>query len=445
MTPSPDPGASSELLRWGVFTRLAVGMTTLGIAIGAVFPWFAELLDVPSEYSRATTFRLACLAAGIALGAANWLLTRHVIGRRLQLLATRLTDLADAVGTPLATAGADRGTGTGTGTGLALPAGAPDDLGRTAAAFNAMLAALDRERRFRSVVHGTSDTIFVVDADARLSFVSDSVEGLLGRTPAEILGEGARQVVHPDDLARVGAGLRAGTRGTQDLPDVLVVRAQHADGSWRRLEMTTSDRRADPVIGGLLLTARDVTDRIELQERLAHQATHDALTGLPNRAAALACGARLLTDRRDSERVAVLLLDLDGFKEVNDTLGHAVGDRLLAQVGPRLRTQVRDVDVVARLGGDEFLLLLPDATTEGAGAAAARARAALREPFLVDGRTLHVDASIGVAVSGTGPDDVDSLLRQADAAMYTAKRRRTGVELHDPSGDAHHGRLLAPR
>lgn len=309
-----------------------------------------------------------------------------------------------------------------------------------------MLAALDRERRFRSVVHGTSDTIFVVDAEARLSFVSDSVEGLLGHRPAELVGEGAGTLVHPDDLALVGAGLEAGPAdGPRELPDVFVVRVRHVDGTWRRLEMTTSDRRADPVIGGLLLTARDVTDRIELQERLAYQATHDALTALPNRAAVLARGAELLADRRGSERVAVLLLDLDGFKEVNDTLGHAFGDRLLAQIGPRLRPQVRDVDVVARLGGDEFLVLLPGVTPAGAGAAAARARAAVREPFLVDGLPLDVDASIGVAVSGAGPADIETLLRQADVAMYAAKRRRTGVEFYDAASDTPDRRIPAAR
>jgi diguanylate cyclase (GGDEF)-like protein len=207
--------------------------------------------------------------------------------------------------------------------------------------------------------------------------------------------------------------------------------------------MTSADRRADPVIGGLLFTARDVTDRIELQERLAYQATHDELTALPNRAAVLSRGAELLAARRGAERVAVLLLDLDRFKEVNDTLGHGYGDRLLAQVGPRLRPHVRDVDVVARLGGDEFLLLLPDTTVDGARAAAARARAALNEPFLVDGLALDVDVSIGVAVSSAGPADIDSLLRQADIAMYTAKERQSGVEVYDAAADGHdRGRLV---
>ncbi len=440
MTQILDTDADVGRPRWGVFTRLATGMLALGVGVGTIFPFFAEVLDVPTEYSRAITFRLACLAAGIALGAANWLLARHVIGRRLRLLATRLTDVAEAVGTPLGAAGS---SGT-TDADLTLPAEAPDDLGRTAAAFNALLAALDRERRFRSVVHATSDTIFLVDDRGELSFVSDSVAGLLGRPPADLMGMGARQIVHPDDLARIGVGLVPGAAGVATgVPDVFLMRVRHGNGSWRHLEMTSSDRRGDPLIGGLLLTARDVTDRIALQERLAYQATHDELTSLPNRAAVLARGAELLATRRGDERVAVLLLDLDRFKEVNDTLGHGYGDRLLAQVGPRLRPQVRDVDVVARLGGDEFLILLPDVTPEGARAAAIRARAALGEPFLIDGLALEIDASIGVSVSGAGPADIDSLLRHADIAMYTAKERQSGVEIYDAASDGNdHGRLV---
>ncbi|MGY2064581.1 putative bifunctional diguanylate cyclase/phosphodiesterase [Blastococcus sp. SYSU DS0619] len=417
--------------RLGVFPRLALGMAALGICIGAVFPYFAELLAVPTQYSRASTFRLACLAAGIALGAANWVLARRVIGRRLQLLATRLTEVADTVGGPLGSAGIPHDA-------LTLPVGAPDDLGRTAAAFNAMLAALDRERRFRSVVQATSDVIALVDPTGRISFVSDSVADLLGRPPQELVGERPRDLLHPDDQARLGD-----SDGPADLPGVLLVRLRHRDGDWRHLEVTSSDRRTDPVIGALLLTARDVTERIELQDRLAHQATHDELTALPNRAAALASGAQLLAARRGGERVAVALLDLDRFKEVNDTLGHSYGDRLLAQVGPRLRPHVRDVDVVARLGGDEFLLLLPDVTPEGARTAAERVRAALGEPFLVDGLALDVDVSIGVAVSADGPVDIGSLLRQADIAMYTAKERQSGVEVYDAAADGHdRGHLL---
>jgi diguanylate cyclase (GGDEF)-like protein len=129
-------------------------------------------------------------------------------------------------------------------------------------------------------------------------------------------------------------------------------------------------------------------------------------------------------------------MDLDRFKEVNDTLGHSYGDRLLAQVGPRLRPLVRDVDLVARLGGDEFAVLLPDVTVAEAHSAAQRLHAALGTPFLVDGLALDVDVSIGVAVRGDGVADVDTLLRHADIAMYSAKEQQDGVQVYDPLSDS---------
>jgi diguanylate cyclase (GGDEF)-like protein len=131
----------------------------------------------------------------------------------------------------------------------------------------------------------------------------------------------------------------------------------------------------------------------------------------------------------------VLLMDLDRFKEVNDTLGHSYGDRLLAQVGPRLRPLVRDVDMVARLGGDEFAVLLPDVSVAEAQRAAQRLHAALGTPFLVDGLALDVDVSIGIAVGADGGSDVETLLRHADIAMYAAKEQQDGVQVYDPLSD----------
>ncbi|MCZ2846898.1 putative bifunctional diguanylate cyclase/phosphodiesterase [Modestobacter sp. VKM Ac-2978] len=423
-------------VRWSAFTVLAVGMALLGLAVGAVFPSFAELLGVPARYTGAPTFRAACLAAGLVLGCANWLLVRQVIGSRLRVLAGRLSDIAATVGNPVASAqGPSRPAAD-----LALPVGSRDDLGITAAAFNALLAALDLERRFRSAVHASNDVMALLTPTGEISFLSDSVADVLGWTREELLGRHVGGLLHAEDADLfTDSGAPIAPDG-QPLSQVFVVRARHRDGSWRHLEVSSSDRRGDPVIGGLLITARDVTDRLELQQRLAFQATHDALTGLPNRAALLARGAELLTG---PARLAVLLMDLDRFKEVNDTLGHSYGDRLLAQVGPRLRPLVRDVDLVARLGGDEFAVLLPGVTATEACAAAARLQAALGTPFLVDGLALDVDVSIGVAVAGAESLEIGALLRQADIAMYTAKERQSGVQLYDPSADDHdRSRLL---
>jgi diguanylate cyclase (GGDEF)-like protein len=180
-------------------------------------------------------------------------------------------------------------------------------------------------------------------------------------------------------------------------------------------------------------------------ERFAYQALHDPLTALPNRI--------LLRDRtdqairqadRDLVAAALLLLDLDRFKEVNDTLGHHYGDQLLIQVGQRLQAALRQVDTVARLGGDEFAVLLPRvATAEGAVAVASKLQAALEEPFLLEGLTVDVEASIGVALYPDHGNDPEELLQHADIAMYTAKETHAGFVLFDPKLDQHSPRKLA--
>ncbi|MGZ4632852.1 MAG: putative bifunctional diguanylate cyclase/phosphodiesterase, partial [Actinomycetes bacterium] len=191
---------------------------------------------------------------------------------------------------------------------------------------------------------------------------------------------------------------------------------------------------------GLFRTVASASRQLRRQSRRnAHQAMHDALTGLPNRV--------LLHDRigqalRASDRgllpVALVLLDLDRFKEVNDTLGHHHGDALITQVGPRLRAAARDVDTVARLGGDEFAVLLPDVDGDtGAMVAAERLRDALRAPFEVADLQLAVEASIGVAVYPSDASDADMLLQHADVAMYVAKRGHAGIVLYDAADDHH--------
>jgi diguanylate cyclase (GGDEF)-like protein/PAS domain S-box-containing protein len=433
MTRQRDDGSSR--VPWPAFTRLAVGMGALGAGIGAGSPFLAELTGVLPDGAATPGLVGAAVAAGLALAVVNWLLARQVIGRRLRQLADRLTEVARAVGDPVASA---QGPGRPTAE-LALPVDSTDDLGATAAAFNALLAALDRERRFRSVVHATNDVMALLTPSGQISFVSDSITDVLGWSRTDLLNRHAGDLLYAEDahlFTDTGAPITHDGEPSQVFP----VRVRHRDGSWRHLEVSSSDRRDDPDIGALLLTARDVTERLELQLRLAHQATHDDLTGLPNRAAVLTRGEALLGE---ATSLAVLLMDLDRFKEVNDTLGHSYGDRLLAQVGPRLRPLVREVDMVARLGGDEFAVLLPDVTVSEARAAAERLHAALGTPFVVDGLALDVDVSIGVAVCGGGATDVGTLLRQADIAMYAAKETQDGVEVYDPLADDNdRGRLV---
>ncbi len=183
---------------------------------------------------------------------------------------------------------------------------------------------------------------------------------------------------------------------------------------------------------------------VQAADALQHQVLHDALTGLPNRTLLhdrLAHALRLLG--RDATPLALLLLDLDRFKEVNDTFGHQAGDALLRQVAARIRDAVRSSDTVARLGGDEFALLLPGADRDGAVQAAQTLRAALVAPVTVEGQTVHVGASVGIALAPAQGQEAAVLLRHADVAMYVAKRAGSGYAVYDPRHDGYNaGRLL---
>ncbi|MDQ1486730.1 MAG: hypothetical protein QOJ62_2423 [Actinomycetota bacterium] len=442
--------AHQRALNRGVFARLAVAMTLLGVLVGVAFPFFAGLLGVPSRYANQPRFWTGCLTAGVVLGMCNWIVARRVIGRRLRTLAARLT----VVGQHLRANALDEDWSLGSPQQYQLPVGSRDDLGRTAAAFNSMLDAVDAEHRFRSLVQASSDISLLVDAAGLVTFASSSLTTVLGWPTKRALAHRITELVHPSDtklVAEMFANLtEEPTEGSLPSAATLSVRARSMNGDWRRLEVTTSDRRADPHILAFVVTARDVTERHQLQQRLVRQSTHDDLTGLPNRSALLRVGEDLLQLGRQprvagSAALAIVVLDLDRFKEINDTLGHPCGDLLLTQIGPRLHKLLRAGDVLARLGGDEFAVLMPGLDRQTAFGAAHRLLSAFNAPFTIDGLDLHVEASLGVAVAeGRLLDDVggiraviDGLLREADVAMYTAKELKTGVEIYDPRADLH--------
>jgi diguanylate cyclase (GGDEF)-like protein len=214
--------------------------------------------------------------------------------------------------------------------------------------------------------------------------------------------------------------------------------------SLHRVEARTRNLTPVVFLAGLILVAALVMvtrghRRLLIVERAqaVHDSLHDSLTGLPNRTMLADRFAQALrADVRAGTRTGLLLLDLDRFKEINDTFGHHYGDELLAQVGPRLTARLRDVDTVARLGGDEFAVLLPNVrSVEGATAVATQLRAALENPFPVLGVDLNVEASVGVVVSGDHGDDTTVLLQRADVAMYFAKAQSEGVAVYNPELD----------
>jgi diguanylate cyclase (GGDEF)-like protein/PAS domain S-box-containing protein len=303
-------------------------------------------------------------------------------------------------------------------------------LGAIAAVAMALLlrrASARRSAQFRSLVHNSSDLITVIDADGKIRYQTPSAERIVGVSGDDLIGSDYLELVEGSDEPHVRT-LLADLAVSPGATATSEYRLCHKDGSSRFVESIVTSLVQDPTVRGLVLNTRDVTDRKVLEEELAHQAFHDSLTGLSNRAVfrdrvdhALARSAR-----HDSS-LTVLLLDLDGFKMVNDSLGHDAGDDLLVAVGARIEAGARASDTVARLGGDEFAILLEEEGDEAqATAAADRVLRELAAPFEVRGREVFMRASIGIAISGGADANLDDLIRNADTAMYAAKAAGKG-------------------
>ncbi len=289
-----------------------------------------------------------------------------------------------------------------------------------------------REAWWRALIERTTDPILVLDANREMIFVSPAFELVLGYPPEQVRGLDLPTVVHPEDLedVRVAMALVADGRPTS----AVQCRVRRQDGEWRHLEVSFT-AVATPGGGSIVANLHDVTKRVEAAAALTHQATHDPLTGLANsRAFYHGLHAGLALARRRSVPLALLLVDLDRFKEANDTFGHAFGDQLLIGVARRLEATLRGADVIARLGGDEFTAVLTTGgDPAGATIAARRLWESLGATMVVAERPLDVHVSIGIACFPDHGDNPDELLRCADHAMYRAKRSRSGVALYQPS------------
>jgi diguanylate cyclase (GGDEF)-like protein/PAS domain S-box-containing protein len=262
----------------------------------------------------------------------------------------------------------------------------------------------------RALVESSPDILIVLNPDSTVHYVSPAVERTLGYGPGDLTGTGFFERVERESYTTP-----PGAPGTSSR--VLPIR--HADGSFRYFEAV-----AAPLPGGSrAYYLRDVTGRRSFEEDLARQASHDPLTGLANRTLFMErLGQALSRTRRGARLVAVLFIDLDDFKAINDTLGHAVGDQVLVTAARRLRGRMRTMNTIARLGGDEFTILIEDvAAPEGAVRVAERVLEAFRSPITLGERTLHLTASVGVAAGEPGRHRPGDLMRAADAAMYRAK------------------------
>jgi diguanylate cyclase (GGDEF)-like protein/PAS domain S-box-containing protein len=289
--------------------------------------------------------------------------------------------------------------------------------------------------RFRSLVQNSVDVNMVVRADGTIAYESPAAERVLGMRADERLGQQALAIVHPDDRD-FGERLLADVIRTPGAEIAGELRARHADGSWRTIETVMKNLLDDPAVDGVVVNYRDITTRKALEEELRRQAFHDSLTGLANRALfADRLEHALARTRRFGSPLAVLFLDLDDFKTVNDSLGHGEGDELLIAVGERLVGAMRAGDTIARMGGDEFAVLVEDPTDAAAPVVVAeRLLASLEQPFARGGKELFVHASVGVAISTSRSQSADELLRDADVSMYTAKSTgKNRVEVFKPS------------
>ena len=283
--------------------------------------------------------------------------------------------------------------------------------------------------RFRHLFQNADDMIAIVDATGHVQYASPSTARVLGYPAGWHHPDGVLGLVHPDDAPAAIRELELLVAGDRE-PEPVTVRLRACSGEWRHVECVGVNLLDEPTVQGLVLTFRDTTDRERLTAQLAHMASHDPLTDLPNRSVLEPrLGQALSRTARSGQHIGLCFIDLDRFKAVNDVHGHAAGDDVLVDVAQRIRAVVRNEDTAVRIGGDEFVVILdPVAGPADALEAALRIRDALVEPPLQGG--LHaVGASVGVAVSepGEGPA---ALLQRADAALYRAKaNRNSAVEL----------------
>ncbi len=327
-----------------------------------------------------------------------------------------------------------------------LNVGSRDELGQVVTVFNAMQdQLLATETRIRAVTENVFDAIITADERGVIDSVNHAVEKMYGYQASELVGKNVSMLM-PEPYRRehdryiqkyiiTGRGRVINSR--------IEVKGQRKDGSTFPMELAISEM----TIGEhryFNAVMRDITEVKRQTAALQHQALHDALTELPNRTL-LSDRIRqsILFSRRNQQPLALLILDLDRFKEINDTLGHQYGDRVLQQAARRMREVLRESDTIARLGGDEFAVLLPRTSVEQATHIAKKLLATVDAPFSVDGQLLHVGVSIGIALFPQHGDDEVMLLQRADVAMYVAKRNHLGYSLYDPLTDQHSLRNLA--
>ena len=287
----------------------------------------------------------------------------------------------------------------------------------------ALSALTQREERFRIMTENSSDKIGILDENMVMLYQSEAVEHILGYKPSELVGMASQNYIHPDDLSAVGAYFAGILATPNQAGEPVLYRFRHKKNGWCWLESIAINLLEHPGVGGVLVNSRDVTERIEAEEKLRWQTRHDALTSLPNRAHFMEqVEVAINSARRRKQKAALFFVDLNRFKSVNDSMGHAAGDTLLQEVARRLQTVLPPGGIAARLSGDEFALLVPLTRDRDAAQTARRVLHVLSSrPALVNGNEIRVGASVGVAVFPHDGASGETLLKAADTAMYRAK------------------------
>ena len=309
------------------------------------------------------------------------------------------------------------------------------------------------EKWHRFLVNSSPDFIYTLDSEGRFTFVNDRIESLLGYRKEDLVGQHYSVLIHEEDIARaehVFNERRSGDRNTRNIEIRLkcnpgMRRPRLMNGRCKTVELTATGMYEDEASPfdrrfiGSYGVAKDVSERKQAEETVHYQAYHDLLTGLPNRALFRDhLGLMLAQCKRNKQPLAVLSLDLDHFKVINDSLGHTIGDELLLAVGTRLRQCLREGDTLARLGGDEFAVLLPTllsrSDVEHIGRKIIQV---LSKPVYIKGHEMYASVSIGACMAPEDGDMVDSLIRQAEIAMYQAKTQgRSRLQFWEPGMQA---------
>ncbi|WP_373018743.1 PAS domain S-box protein [Thiomicrorhabdus sp.] len=282
------------------------------------------------------------------------------------------------------------------------------------------------EEKFRTLLESTSDWIWEINRQGIYTYVSPQVESLLGYTPQEVLGKSPLEFMPPQEAENAGKEFLKVVEKLQPI-QMLENTNTHKDGRLKVLETSGVPYfDADGAFMGYRGIDRDITERKQAELQIQHMAHYDTLTNLPNRALFLdRLNQELARAKREQLQFALLFIDLDHFKEINDTLGHAMGDLLLQEVSKRLQASVRQMDTVARIGGDEFTVVITDIkTNSGAANVAQKIIDSLTDPFNLNGNERNIGCSIGIALYPEEGENSETLLKRADMAMYCAKKQR---------------------